>query len=108
MNLIKPDISLKKLPNPLLVGLPKHLKDPENYIKVQKALLETLAGRHSHGELIEWGNCITCQSKLEEHGLLMKRLGFKSPAQYMEWQKVMRIVLKMNTRRDKLKKYNDK
>lgn len=68
---------------------PAHLKDPKNYNAIQKALLETLAGGHTHSELVGWANCVTCQNKLANHGLMMRKLGFKSSAHYMSWKKIM-------------------
>lgn len=89
-------------PNPLLAGLPEYLKDPDNYPKVRKALLETLATTHSHSDILEWGSCVPCQRKLRDHAEMVRKFGFKSPAQYMEWQKVHETIKK----RIALPKYN--
>src|SRR3990167_1060975 len=90
----KPDISKfpKYTPNPIFRGLPQHLKEPKNYEKIQRVLLETLAGRHSHGEMETWAKCLRCQNKLREHGDMMRKLGFKSGKQYMAWKKVMHAI----------------
>ena len=103
----KPDISKfpKFTPNPLFKGLPKHLKDPKNYEKIQRALLETLAGRHSHGDMQTWANCLHCQIKLKEHGGMMRKLGFKSGKQYMAWKRVMHMMT--NPKFDPLPKYDE-
>lgn len=79
--------------HPLLKDIPPRLKDPANYEKIQKALLETIAG-HSHSELFQFANCVTCTNKMLERRLLLKRLGFKNPAQYMAWKKVMDTMTK--------------
>lgn len=72
----------------VLAGLPEYLKDPANYRKVKKALYETLATTHSHSDILEWGTCVKCQIKLKDHADMVHKLGFKSPAQYLAWQKV--------------------
>lgn len=76
----------------VLAGLPEYLKDPANYMKVKKALLETLASKHSHGEMSEWANCVQCQSKMHDHGMMMRSLGFTSAQQYMAWDKIHRKI----------------
>ena len=86
----------KKLPkykqNPLLQGLPDYLKDPANFKKVQKALFDVLQSSHSHSEIIDWHECFPCQQRVRDHKEMMLKLGFKSPAQYSEWQKVMDTI----------------
>jgi hypothetical protein len=78
----------------VLFGLPEYLKDRENYPKIQKALLETLASKHSHGEMSEWYNCVSCQLKMHEHAEMIRGLGFSSPAQYRAWCKVHETIKK--------------
>ena len=81
----------KKLPkyigNPLLKDMPQYLKDPKNFKKIQRELLETLSTRHSHSEIIDFAECFDCQQKVKDHAKLMRK-HFTSPQQYMEWQKV--------------------
>ena len=91
---ITPDTFPKYTPNPLLADLPEHLKDPANYAKVQKALLETLATTHSHGELFDWFKCTPCMNKARDHKELMVKLGFKTPQHYKEWQRIHHIMRK--------------
>ena|SRR3990172_4435196 len=76
----------------VLAGLPEYLKDRANYPKVQKALLETLATKHSHSEMIEWAGCVSCQRKMIYHAEMVRKLGFTSPAQYFAWKKVMQEI----------------
>lgn len=71
-----------------LAGLPAYLKEPESYEKVQKLVIESLAGKHSHGEVVEWAACLACQKRFHERGDVLKRLGFRSIPQYMAWKKV--------------------
>ena len=103
----KPGISAfpRYIPNPIFNGLPVYLKDPKNYEKVQRALLDTLAGTHSHGELETWASCLHCQIKLKNHGEMMRKLGFKSARQFYAWSKVMHLML--NKSRDPLPKYDE-
>ena len=74
--------------NPLVAMLPEYLKDPANYEKVQRLIVETLASNHSHGEVIEWASCKGCQRRFSERGQVLKKLGFKNPGQYMVWKKI--------------------
>jgi len=85
---MKPKIHLKPKTSPLLASLPDHLKDPRNYDKIQKAIYETFATTCSHSDMFQWAECRKCTSKMLERRLLLKRLGFKNPAQYMAWKKV--------------------
>ena len=78
----------KHTQNPIFADLPEYLKDPANYKKVQKTVLEALASKHSHGEIMEWASCPACQRKFFERGEVIKKLGFSSPAQYMAWRLV--------------------
>lgn len=89
----------------ILKSLPPYLKDPKNYKKVQKFILESLAGTHSHGEVIEWAACPGCQRRFNERRHVLWDLGFRSIPQYMLWQRVHQTII--SARRDRLKKYND-
>ena len=83
-----PNIDFRSRLNLLLAGLPAHLKDPANFDKVQKLILETLAGKCSHSEMVDWAACAKCQRRFAERKFALKKLGFKNPAQYREWVKV--------------------
>lgn len=83
----------KYTPNRFLKDLPEHLKDPKNFEKIQKALLETIRScTKSHSEPADIPKCPKCTDGMLERRLLMKRLGFKSSAQYMAWRKVHTII----------------
>ena len=105
MSEIPPETFPKYRKTSVLDGLPANLKDPKNYEKIQRALLETLAGRHSHGEMETWAKCLHCQNKLRNHGDMMRKLGFRSGTQYMAWKKVMHMMI--NPKFDPLPKYDD-
>ena len=79
----------KYTPNRHLVGLPEHLKDPKNFKKIQKALIETVRSCVKlHSEPADIPKCTKCTEGMLERRLLLKRLGFKSSAQYMAWRRV--------------------
>ena len=98
----------KNKPNRFLKDLPKHLKDPANYEKIQKALLENLATTHSHADILTWSNCFDCRQKLRNHAEMMRKLGFKTPGHYLAWKKTMEFIHGSVLKRDRLPKYNDK
>lgn len=85
-----------------LDGLPEYLKDPKNYITVQKALLETMICGKSHSELKMVFECRKCTENMLIRKELMKKFGFKSPNQYMAWKKTHEDI----KRRVPLDKYN--
>lgn len=86
--------SLKYKLHPLLASLPEWLKDPQNCDRVQRVILESLASKHSHGEIVEWASCVQCQKRFAERGFVLKKLGFSSPQQYMAWKKVHEQIKK--------------
>ena len=85
-----PPIELKF--HKLFKGFPTYLKDPKNYYKVRKLLLDILSVPHSHSELIKWSNCTKCQENVHNLNKARKKLGFKSAAQYYAWQKIMDYI----------------
>jgi len=93
MTKITPKTFPKGIKKSILDGLPDYVKDPKNYSKIQTALLDALATSHSHSDLFEWSICPACQDKLKEFRLLHKKFGFRNPAQYYAWKKVMDIIM---------------
>lgn len=91
----KPDTThfTKSRVHPLVASMPPHLKDPANYKKIQKALLEAGATTHSHGEVLEWASCFKCQKAQNNRLLMMKSLGFTSKAMYMTWRRIHNEIL---------------
>lgn len=84
-----PNIEYKSKVHPLVASMPAHLKDPANYEKIQRVIVENLAGAgHSHGEVVEWAGCAACQKRFAERGNVMKALGFRNPAQYLVWKQI--------------------
>ncbi len=101
MNDITPE-TFSKQPFNILDGLPDWLKKPESYEKVQRAVLDAMASGCSHSDPAAWMDCKKCGAKMVERRLLLKRFGFKSPAQYLQWKKVHEVIKK----RYPLAKYN--
>lgn len=104
MSEITKDTFPKAKLHPSIASLPAYLKDPKNYEKIQRIILDTLAGKCSHGEVVEWAGCPKCQKRFAERGAVIKKLGFTSMAQYMIWQQIHREIKK----RVHLAKYNEK
>lgn len=98
---ITKDTFPKYTPDPLFADLPVALKDPANYRKVQKLLLEELASHCSHSDMEGWAKCLTCQTNKLNREEAMRRFGFKSMAQYMAWKKVHETMA--SSRRDPLR-----
>lgn len=88
-------LDLKKVgklkPNPIFKGLRASLKDPKNFKKIQKQLF--LSSEHQHKTVRAYVSCAWCNEQREAKRKLMKQIGFKSYAQYLEWQKIMLIIV---------------
>lgn len=100
----KPNIDYKNKKAAIFNDLPEYLKDPKNYHKIQRTLVEALFSGHSHQEVIEWAECKKCQKKFAGKWDIIKKLGFTSIAQFKAWQLVhhrMQSIL-----REPLSKYN--
>lgn len=91
---LKPNINLKPKLNPLIASLPDYLKDPKNYLKIQKLIISSLRGKCNHNEVVEWAECAKCQERFLNKRNLLKKLGFKNPAQYLAWQKIHEEIKK--------------
>lgn len=91
----KLDLSLvpKLKSAPLFKGLPARLKDPEMYYKIEKELFDMLQSDHKHKTVKEYVLCAWCNKKRELRQNRIKALGFKSINQYMQWKKVMDIII---------------
>ena len=83
----------KYKPNPLFAGLSDFTKAPANFNKIQRILIDTLASNHTHSEMTNWANCRACQDKTQERVMLMKKFGVTSAAIYLEWRKIMEMLL---------------
>lgn len=88
------ELNKKHKPNPLFKGMSAYLKDPKNYEKIEGELINILQSDHNHKTASSYVKCKECQSKREERKQRMKDVGFKSIQQYMEWKKIMTIILR--------------
>ena len=98
------DFEKEKKPHKLLSSLPDYLKDPQNYERIQRSILEAGRTTCSHSDIIEWSKCSKCKRALWNRKEFMFKLGFKNAAQYMAWHAVHRVI----ERRVPLAKYNSK
>ena len=80
--------------HPLIANLPKHLKDPANYERIKKAIADTMVLKDTklekacvHEDIASMAACPKCTKRMLYRRLLLKKLGFKNPAQYWAWQK---------------------
>ena len=85
-------INKSNKPNPIFKGLPESLKDPKIYEETEKKLILILKSDHKHKTASSYTKCKECNAKREERKNLMKKIGFKSIQQYMEWKKIMTII----------------
>ena len=100
--------TLRTFPNlkthAIVKNMPPHLKDPANFDKIQKAIIEAGRTTHSHSDIEAWGKCKKCQMALVNRSEMMRKLGFKTGSHYIIWRRIqeqMKMVL-----RDPLPKYN--
>lgn len=91
---MKHAVSAKKLVNPL-DSLPNFTKDPKNFMKIERALLETLTCGKSHADPSEMALCKKCTENMLERRKLMGRFGFRSIEQYMAWKKTHQKIREM-------------
>lgn len=86
------EVNKKRKPNPIFKGLPTKLKDVACFERVEKELYEILKSDHKHKTAGAYVKCQECNSRREERQTKMKKIGFKSYQQYLEWKKVMSII----------------
>jgi hypothetical protein len=90
-------ISLKKTPklpqNPIFKGMPEELKNPDRYKEVEQALRLVMFSDHSHKTMKQFMGCKRCQVKTQKKRELIKEYGFVTFEQYLEWRKVMDIIV---------------
>ena len=79
-------MKFKKYKHPLQ-NLPKHLTEQNNYKKIQRKLIGMLQSTHSHAEIMDWTNCFPCQQRFQKYKEEKRKLGFRSTAEFMRWEK---------------------
>lgn len=83
-----PKLDIRPSISPLIASLPPHLKDPANFERIQKEVLNTFISTCGHSDVLEWSSCKKCTEKMINRRLLLRKLGFKNPGQYMIWRKI--------------------
>lgn len=84
----KPNLDIKSRKDPLTAGLSDYLKNPANFEEVQKIIFNSFQTTCSHSSPAEMAVCPKCTEKMLVRRKTLKKLGFKNPAQYMQWQKI--------------------
>lgn len=79
--------------NPLFRGLPARLKDPKVFYRIEQELFDIVQTDHKHKTVKAYVTCAWCNTKRELKQNKIKSLGFKSYAQYMEWKKIMFLII---------------
>lgn len=82
----------KLKPDPIFKGFSDELKDPKNFMKIEKQLAKILKVTHKHKTTLSYSKCPMCQAKRVERQTKMKELGFQSIIQYMQWKKIHTII----------------
>ena len=92
MNGITPKTFPKYKGSSIFKGLSDYVKNPANFDRIQKSLIQTLATNCSHSEVSDYAKCKKCTQKMLERRKLLKKYGFKNPAQYMAWRKTHEYI----------------
>lgn len=80
-------------PNPIFKDMPDKLKDPKLFKDIERRLRMSLISDHKHDTIKTYKKCKRCQDKFNKRHSLIKELGFKDIRQYMEWKKIMSIIV---------------
>jgi hypothetical protein len=89
----KPKIEFRPKVDLIYKQFPAFLKDPKNYEKIYKAILDAGATKHSHSDIAKFGTCRDCQSAMWRRKEMMKKLGFLTAAHWRVWNKIMAAML---------------
>ena len=92
----------------ILKGLPKRLKDVKNFEKIIGKLSKILQNSHQHKTMKQYADCEQCQVNRMKRTSLMREMGFKSIPQYLEWKKIMEVILLLNKLNNGNKRGNKK
>lgn len=89
---------LKKLlkkakPHPIFASLPDSLKDWDGFEAIEKRLTLAVYSDHTHKKISAYVKCKPCAAKLAKKREVLKEIGFASYEQYLEWKRVMDIII---------------
>lgn len=80
----------------LFKSLPDNVRDPANYEKIKKAIIDTTRQcKKNHSEIGEFSQCKTCSIAMIERRVLLEKFGFTSPAQYKAWDETQQQIIKL-------------
>ena len=79
--------------NPIFEGLSDELKDPENFLKVERKIAKTMVSDHKHATIKQFIKCKRCQAKVKKKTEMIRELGFKDYNQYASWKKILQIII---------------
>lgn len=93
----KLNINTKKVanlkPNPIFEGLPDSVKSEKAYHRIEAKLQNVLQSDHTHKTVKEYVSCAWCNKKRELRQNMIKSEGFRNVKQYLEWRKIMEIII---------------
>lgn len=79
--------------NPIFEGLSDELKDPKNFLTIERKIVNTMKSDHTHTNLKAFMKCKRCQAKVKKKTEMILELGFKDFIQYQNWKKVMGYII---------------
>ncbi len=82
----------KLRPDPLFKDMPRQLKDPKNFVAIEKRLIKILRTKHKHKTAKAYVACVLCNSQRLERQKMMREEGFTSIQQYLGWKRIMTII----------------
>lgn len=80
-------------PHPVFEGMDESLKDPERFQPIEDQLQAILKIDHQHKTSKSYSKCKECADKRQKRLETMREIGFKSLQQYLEWKKIMSIII---------------
>jgi len=84
-----------KLKNkPIFEGLPDELKTKEAYKEIESRVKLIMVSDHKHRKIERFMDCPKCKDKMQKRHDYLIGKGFKDYTQYLEWRRVMDIIIK--------------
>lgn len=87
-----PKLGKHKL-HPVFKDLPEALKDTACFADIEKRLANAMHSDHKHATLKGFMRCKRCIAKMGKRQAIMNEVGFKSIEQYLEWKRVMSLLI---------------
>lgn len=83
----------KLKPHPILKDLPDELKTVEAFKEIQSKILLIMVSDHKHRKVERFATCKKCSAKRNKRNEYILSKGFKNYGQYLEWRKIMDIII---------------